>query len=305
MENENTNQPGFNCIGDNYNEDLSIDLTVQNNDFPSNYFDVWVDSIDVIYRIANNPVVSYGSGNGYYCRGENINLVSGDSAYWMYQGTVEGVSRVYEIQNLQEDKTINAFIMSDYGCLSDTVSKTVHASKVKARFEANMNVIEDGQRVDFTNNSTGSHYSWNFGDGSLINHETNPKHYYYGSGKYDVTLVAKDTLDCIDSLVKINYIIVESEEDTSGGDDSTVTAITNFGVKNLEIYPIPAGDKLFIDSDKMITRYELLSFEGKLIQEKAINRKRKVIHMSKLAAGIYVLNIYYGNQRITHKIIKK
>ena len=60
--------------------------------------------------------------------------------------------------------------------------------------------------VNFTNNSNGSTYSWDFGDNSPISTQTSPSHTYNNIGNYTVTLIANGSNGCSDTLKKPNYI---------------------------------------------------------------------------------------------------
>jgi gliding motility-associated-like protein len=68
-------------------------------------------------------------------------------------------------------------------------------------------------QVTFQNTSqNASIYAWNFGDGGL-DAATDPAHTYDVPGDYCVTLVAQDSLGCVDSLEICNFLVLPLELD--------------------------------------------------------------------------------------------
>ncbi|MEM6345669.1 MAG: PKD domain-containing protein [Bacteroidota bacterium] len=63
----------------------------------------------------------------------------------------------------------------------------------------------------FTNlsNGTGLSYLWNFGDNTTSNLQ-NPSHTYTQNGSYTVSLIITDFQGCSDTIVKNNYILIET-----------------------------------------------------------------------------------------------
>jgi PKD repeat protein len=67
--------------------------------------------------------------------------------------------------------------------------------------------------VTFTNNSSGGtaplSYAWDFGDGNTSG-GTSPSNSYATTGSYTVKLVVTDAGNCKDSLVRNNYVVLDS-----------------------------------------------------------------------------------------------
>lgn len=62
----------------------------------------------------------------------------------------------------------------------------------------------------FTNQSINANsFEWNFGDNSGLSDNENPAHLYNEPGLYDVTLIARSTIHCADTLSRSDYIFVE------------------------------------------------------------------------------------------------
>ena len=62
-----------------------------------------------------------------------------------------------------------------------------------AEFSVNHESTYLTKPIVFTANDSlgGNEYSWDFGDGSAISHEINPKHQYGAVGDYNVTLTVR------------------------------------------------------------------------------------------------------------------
>ena len=59
--------------------------------------------------------------------------------------------------------------------------------------------------TNFANNTNASTYLWNFGDGTTST-QAKPTHSYNSFDTYNVTLIAKDSAGCSDTLTKQAYI---------------------------------------------------------------------------------------------------
>ncbi|HKC68580.1 MAG TPA: PKD domain-containing protein, partial [Bacteroidia bacterium] len=54
-------------------------------------------------------------------------------------------------------------------------------------------------------------YTWNFGDGTVINGGSNAQHCYNNTGNYNVSLIAKTQNNCLDTLKEINFIHIHQK----------------------------------------------------------------------------------------------
>ncbi len=107
---------------------------------------------------------------------------------------------------------VSLIISDPNGCGSSVIHTVVVIAPPNASFTASpifkctppLNVI-------FTNtssSSSGTTYSWNFGDGGTSN-QLNPTHTYTASGTYNVTLILNQN-GCIDSVVVPSNIIIQN-----------------------------------------------------------------------------------------------
>ena len=91
-------------------------------------------------------------------------------------------------------------------------------------------------KVDFSSIApSATSWSWDFGDGHTSTDE-NPENTYDSAGSYSVTLVAYDVNSCFDTLIKMNYILVEKEIVDVVTID-TITACSPY-VFNTDVYNI-------------------------------------------------------------------
>jgi arabinoxylan arabinofuranohydrolase len=89
----------------------------------------------------------------------------------------------------------------------------------------------------------------------------------------------------------LDKIIFEKEEAIVTGISGTKPNIA------FKIYPNPASDQLIIESSELISQTIIYDLTGKLIETfyHQRNEGRLVLDVSKLNAGIYVLNVYSGS----------
>ncbi|MCA1752668.1 MAG: PKD domain-containing protein, partial [Flavobacteriales bacterium] len=73
--------------------------------------------------------------------------------------------------------------------------------------------------VEFENFSSGTNFSWDFGDGSPPSEETNPTHAYEQPGTYEVVLIATDSTSCNLSDTTSLFINVGEPFDFESGFD--------------------------------------------------------------------------------------
>lgn len=100
-----------------------------------------------------------------------------------------------------------ATVINKYSVCTDTLTKTVDVrSAPSIKFSASDTTkCSPSLTVNFTNATNASSYLWDFGD-STTSTQANPAHSYNNFGSFNVTLIAKDSVGCIDTLTKPAYI---------------------------------------------------------------------------------------------------
>jgi len=158
------------------------------------------------------------------------------------------------------------------GCESTKVPVTAF---IYSNPDASFTWIENTFTVSFTNTSTGGGtYLWDFGDGNTSTDE-NPVHTYASSGPYTVTLTL--TNDC-------------------GNDVYTQTiAVSTVSVYNrdiqMEVYPNPTNDAIMIKTDYAMQLVELFTMQGIKVHSSEVNDMQKIINISHLPQGTYILRV--------------
>ena len=76
--------------------------------------------------------------------------------------------------------------------------------------------------VNFTNNSNGTSYLWNFGDGTPTSTAVTPTHIFTAVGTYNVMLIATDPAKCNISDTSYLTILVEPSAIVNIGNDTTI-----------------------------------------------------------------------------------
>lgn len=152
------------------------------------------------------------NGDTIYCLGQTANFlanpISGAApfSYLWSDGSVNGSNSF--IPTTAQD--LGLVVVDQFGC-SDTAS--IHI-EIEPSPQANFLVDETGCapfEVTIQNESDNAvNFSWDFGDGSNSTSTITGKHTYLNSGIYSVTLIARSSLGCADTLTLANAVEVLS-----------------------------------------------------------------------------------------------
>lgn len=144
-------------------------------------------------------------------------------------------------------------------------------------------------QFDFTGNAA-LNYSWNFGDGTPVAMEINPLHIFPGAGTYTVRLTVTNFCG-VSILEKVITVVDESvglEELTASGNQ-------------LKIWPNPAQNQLFVQSDSQSGVILILDFTGKKLKENQLTEGQvATLNLSDLPAGMYGLRFGDRIYRFCH-----
>jgi gliding motility-associated-like protein len=134
------------------------------------------------------------------------------SWYWDFAGAGNSTLRnpTYTFFN-NDSMHVTLIVTDNVGC-RDTISKVVPVLFPKADFTSDFNSICTDVAFKFKNLSegVGLTYFWDFGDGVNTSTDFEPSNIYRSTGQYDVKLVVKDVNNCVDSIKKSSYVIVEN-----------------------------------------------------------------------------------------------
>jgi gliding motility-associated-like protein len=106
--------------------------------------------------------------------------------------------------------TFPVTLINTYQTCVDTLTKmvTVMTAPVISFSVSDSTKCQPSLMVNFMNSTNGVSYQWDFGD-STFSTTANPSHTYNNFGNYDVTLIAKGSNGCADTLKKAGYIKIQ------------------------------------------------------------------------------------------------
>lgn len=194
---------------------------------------------------------------------------------------------------------VSMFVLDDSGKVCDSARRLVVfvPKKCKASFYFGIDTSNKMKIYLFENSrrsSSGTKFKWDFGDGRT--EETRyPNHMYYNAGKYQLCLTITDT-DCISSYC-------DSIEVTHEGvraivlEDPNNTGIDALLHQQFSIYPVPANDKLMVQSSSgaTIEKVEIVDINGRvLLASGGFGSSSGVLEMDvrTLPVGLCFIRIY-------------
>ncbi len=97
----------------------------------------------------------------------------------------------------------------------------------------------------------------------------------------------------------------DGESEPTNIQEVLLTGINEPEMENINVFPNPAGDFVFLNSEESITSVKVCNYAGQVIIKKTINNNSHKLNISQLKSGIYFLIIETGNKSIFRQIIKK
>ena len=170
------------------------------------------DNITKSVTVYANPIANFTVDNVCFCTNVTFTDTSTDpdgyivSRYWEFGDGNTSTEQNPEWHYAEPGTyVVNLTVTDNQGC-TNTTSKTVTVWKNPiANFTAPP--VCNGSTTYFTDTSingsgTINNWTWDFGDGSPLNHTQHPAHMYGAAGNYTVTLTVKDTNGCINTTSK-------------------------------------------------------------------------------------------------------
>lgn len=179
-----------------------------------------------------------------------------------------------------------------------TINSVLHIEENSApvptsSFTASASVINMTDVVDFTDNSIPCPFEWNwsvnpssgwnFTNGTSATSE-NPSIAFNDAGTYVVSLTATNG----NGPSVTPYTATITVQNTVGITDLTQGAI--------KVFPNPAADLLYIESDQTIREVKILSLLGEEVAS-SLNRRNNSISLTHLPVGVYFLQIMTQNNQ--------
>jgi hypothetical protein len=162
--------------------------------------------------------------------------------------------------------------------------------------EADFTFTISGAQVIFSgDNSTGSDYSWDFGDGGEAFTQF-PTHNYTEDGVFAVTLTVSGD-GCESNEITKNITLT-----------STAIDLVSF-IESINIYPNPNNGQFTVEINGLNVNKELVftlfDLTGSLMDTRSVTFQsyaKEVYEMNTLSSGVYFLSIQSDNQINTYKI---
>jgi hypothetical protein len=136
------------------------------------------------------------------------------------------------------------------------------------------------------------YYSFNGGDFNLLANTTETSYIVEspGSGLHSYYLTA---------------VYDEGESEPTNIQEVLLTTTDEFESDCINVFPNPAGDYVFLNSDEPINSYIIYNYNGQSLMKKKTNDKSYKLNISQLKPGIYFVVIESGNRSVSRQFIKK
>ena len=185
------------------------------------------------------------------------------------------------------------YVVRVYGAYSTTQTYHVAGNHIVASIGASAIQVATGENISFTANAThANHFSWDFGDGTLINGVAHPDLSYYTPGVYTVDLICSNDHGCSEEAT---IQITVSQAIASGITEETAkdASITTQG-KNVQV--IINGP---INPDAQLKVFNLL---GQQVSTANINADKTIVDLNEQAMGYYIASVKNNDKVSTKRI---
>ncbi|MGI6718741.1 MAG: M14 family zinc carboxypeptidase [Bacteroidales bacterium] len=248
------------------------------------------------------PVANFSANNTTIIEGESVSftdLSANDptSWNWTFEGgtpsssTAQNPTVVYNTAGTYDvTLTVSNETGTDTKKLSNYITVESAGEAPIANFDVENTSIEINGEVHFTDKSTNAPTSWNWtfeGGTPSTSTEQNPTVVYHDEGVYSVSLTVSN----------------EFGSDTYTAEDIiSVSLGVNDINNNLVVYPNPANNYVYITSDDIISKVEVLDVAGKVIIREDKNSKTVNINIENLNDGFYLIRATINNEVFVSKV---
>ncbi|WP_338811970.1 PKD domain-containing protein [Bernardetia sp. Wsw4-3y2] len=256
----------------------------------------------LVFRRSPQPIVN----DLFVCRFDSTTIVpQGGTLFNFYDLPTSSrpvhTGRIYNVGFISQPKDI---WVTNLDSALESVPVKVHIdfSRPSSDFEMSvtdtLNLFEQDTLFLKDKSNSSVWWYWNFGNGEIAMTQ-NTQTIYKQQGEYQVILITRDTLGCIDSLSR-NLVVVDKPVITGGGSN------TNYQVL---VYPNPASDYLnaYIElqtSDEVMIRiYNSLGQELITSPKEQITKKRFVFDVRRLTKGVYYVQIVMSDKVVNRKVV--
>ncbi|PIY11641.1 MAG: hypothetical protein COZ18_03540 [Flexibacter sp. CG_4_10_14_3_um_filter_32_15] len=256
----------------------------------------------LVFRRSPKPIVN----DLFVCRYDSTTIIpQGGTLYNFYDSPTTDqpihTGRVYNLGFISQPKDIWVTNL-DSALESPAVKVHIDFSRPSSDFEMSvtdtLNLFKQDTLFLEDKSESAVWWYWNFGNGEIATTQTTQA-IYKQQGEYQVILITRDSLGCIDSLSR-NLVVIDKPVIT--GEEGN----TDYQVL---IYPNPAQDYLnaYIElqtSDEVAIRvYNSLGQEIITHPKEQITSKRFIFDVRTLAKGVYYVQIIMSDKVINKKVV--
>ncbi len=257
------------------------------------------------------PIAGFNLASTVICSGDSIQFINtstnATTFSWSFQGGTPATSsqiNPWVKYNASGSYTVSLVAVGQGG--SDTYTQSINIV-ISPSPTAGFSIVEDtlylpNATAYFNNSSSNaSSYSWDFGNG-FTSIDINPWANYTSLGVYEVTLVAENG-NCGSDTVKHNVVV-----------NGWTTIEDNHQDLSITLYPNPIHNNLYLginSTQDQKVRVSLTGVSGQIILQKELLLNKGVYNIkliddsTKLANGIYLVEVRNQNNVVVKRIIKE
>ncbi|MFC2137223.1 T9SS type A sorting domain-containing protein [Bacteroidota bacterium] len=253
------------------------------------------DSMDIITKedyitVTDSPVVvNFSAIDSTICINSQVEFINLSQEATTFSWTFEGGS---PSTSTLKDPVVNYKNSGNF-------SVTLQINGTDDYSIAKENFIKVGNKPTITYNESTSNQQTSVS--AVISGGTPPYKYFWNNNTYSETLYnisdklySLAILDSAGCIVTAPFKIDESE--------SVKKHIITFP-GNFKIFPNPVSDLLFVQTEKVYEKFELIDISGNLIMQEKISESDFSVNVNGVKSGIYFIILYNDEQADASKII--
>ncbi len=87
--------------------------------------------------------------------------------------------------------------------------------------------------------------------------------------------------------------------------DPNYTSVQDLTAKGFSFYPNPTEGRITLSANEAIDRVEITSITGQVLYREELHTDNHSLDITRLPSGIYLMNVYIGNDKGTYRIVKE
>ncbi len=87
--------------------------------------------------------------------------------------------------------------------------------------------------------------------------------------------------------------------------DPNYTSVQDLTAKGFTFYPNPTEGRITLSANEAIDRVEITGITGQVLYREELHSVSRSLDISRLPSGVYLMNVYIGNDKGTYRIVKE